>query len=476
MRRFVWRRSRGLLCAALVLCAGCVSKEHKEQVYQDIYLGRKRAYEDWKLAWEGERARQMVLAGEGGEKAKLTLDAAVLLALGNNKQLGAILQEKQKAQGRLMESRAPRYPRLDLTGSATHFDETVIGPQNTYGLNAVLSQQIFQGGAIRAGVRAAELLAMATDEQVASAIQDVVFKTRKGYYDVLLASELVAVSKGDLELAKAHLNDMRKKKDAGVVSEYDVLRATVDVTNVEAELIERQNALHLAHTSLLKTLGVSQESRVELTDILTYTPMEVDLDRAVQTAFHERPEILQAELNVRVNRELVAIARATYFPRLDATFTHMYARPDPHVPGGLDWGTAWSGALTARWAVFDGLATAGRVRQAEAEYQKAVLQLADAEEQVLLDVKQAILSLEDAEKFVKSQEQNRERAKEALRLVQAGYDAGVNTEIEKLDARQALSRSQALYYQAVYRHEMARLGVERAMGLLKKHRIEGVSR
>ncbi len=473
MRRFEVGRGSGLVCAVLALCAGCVSKE---QVYQDIYRNRKLAYEDWRRAREGEKAKQIVLMGENGEKAKLTIDAAVLLAVGNNKQLGAILQERQKAQGRVMESRAPRYPRLDLTGSATHLDETAMGPQNTFGLNAVLSQQIFQGGAIQAGIRAAELLAMAADEQVASAIQDVVFKTRMGYYDVLLARELVAVSEGDLELAKAHLNDMRKKKDAGVVSEYDVLRATVDVTNVEAELIERQNALHLALTSLLKTLGVSQESRVELTDNLTHRPVEADLDRAVQTAFTERPEILQAELNVRLNRELIASARSTYFPRLDASFTHTYARPDPHVPGSSDWGTAWNAALTARWAVFDGLATAGRVRQAEAEYQKAVLQLADAEEQVLLDVRQAILSLEDAEKFVKSQEQNRERAKEALRLVQAGYDAGVNTEIEKLDARQALSRSQALYYQAVYRHETARLALERAMGLLKKHGIGGAGR
>lgn len=473
MRKLLFGRCGGSLCVVLMLCAGCASKE---QVYQDIYRNRKLAYEDWRRAREGEKAKQIVLAGEGGEKAKLTLDAAILLAVGNNKQLGAVLQEKQKARGRVMESHAPRYPRVDLTGTATHLDETVMGPENTYGLNAVLSQQIFQGGAIRAGIRAAELLAMATDEQVAGAIQDVVFKTRSGYYDVLLARELVAVSEGDLELAKAHLNDMRKKKDAGVVSEYDVLRATVDVTNVEAELIERQNALNLALTSLLKTLGVSQESRVELTDNLTHTPVEADLDRAVQTAFIERPEILQAELSLRLNRELITVARSAYFPRLDASFTHTYARPDPHVPGSLDWGTAWNAALTARWAVFDGFATAGRIRQAEAEYQKAVLQLAEAEEQVLLDVKQAMLSLQDAEKFVKSQEQNRERAKEALRLVQAGYDAGVNTEIEKLDARQALSRSQALYYQAVYRHETARLALDRAMGLLKKYGPGGAGR
>ena len=66
-----------------------------------------------------------------------------------------------------------------------------------------------------------------------------------------------------------------------------------------------------------------------------------------------------------------------------------------------------------------------------------------------------------------SQSDNLERAHEGVRLAKAGYDAGVNTELEMLDARQALSQTQALYYQAVYRHETAKLSLERATGILK---------
>ena len=121
-----------------------------------------------------------------------------------------------------------------------------------------------------------------------------------------------------------------------------------------------------------------------------------------------------------------------------------------------------------RWALFDGLASAGRVQQAKADLRRAAIDLAEAEEQVLLDVKQALLSLSDAEKFVESQTDNLERANEALRLAKAGYDAGVNTEIEMLDARQALSQTQALYYRAVYSHQVAKLNILRATGALKK--------
>jgi outer membrane protein TolC len=117
--------------------------------------------------------------------------------------------------------------------------------------------------------------------------------------------------------------------------------------------------------------------------------------------------------------------------------------------------------------VFDGLASWGRVKQARADLRRAAIELADAEEQVLLDVKQAMFSLEDARKFVQSQSANIDRASEALRLARAGYNAGVNTELEMLDARQALSETRAFYYQAVYEYERAKLSLKRATGELR---------
>jgi len=191
------------------------------------------------------------------------------------------------------------------------------------------------------------------------------------------------------------------------------------------------------------------------------------IEQAVKKAFHERPEILKAELAVKLNQELVVDARSGFLPRVEGTYTRTRAKPDPHNQARQDWGNEWSAAMTMIWPIFDGLASVGRMRQARADLQRSVIELAEAEEQVLLDVKQALFSIEDAEKFVKSQSDNRKRAEEGLRLAKAGYDAGVNTEIEMLDARQALSETHALYYQAVYRHQTAKLALERATGALK---------
>jgi len=461
-------------CLALAaLSTGCISRE---QVYADIYRNRAVAYESWKRAKEGRKGAQTVLKGD------LDMVSAVLIAMGNNKQLKAVLEDKARAEGVIVEAYSAALPRVDMEASYRRLDKVnsfavapgvnvTTGDKNNYAVNFVLTQPIFRGGAISAGIRGAQIAAYATDEQVAGTVQDVVHQTRLGYYDILLAKELVEVSRGDLGLAEAHLSDVQKRKDAGVVSQYDVLRARVEVSNVEAELIERQNSLHLKMTVFLKTLGVSQESSVDLTDKLEYKKASPDLAVSVKNAFRERPEILQAELNVKRSKEALIEAWSGFLPSLDSSLTHTRARPDPHNSSVDSWGHAWEAGLTLRWALFDGLASWGRTQQAKAELRRAAIDLAEAEEQVLLDVKQALLSMEDAAKFVDSQTDNLERAKEALRLAKAGYDAGVNTELEMLDARQALSVTQALYYQAVYSHQVAKLSLARATGALKNAKL-----
>ena len=462
----------GACLASVLATTGCVSRE---QVYADIYRNRQAAYRSWKRAKEGREGTQVVLKGE------VTVASAVLIAMGNNKVLMSILEEKERAVGGVTESYSRAMPRLDMEASYRRLDKVSTftvggvavptGQKSNYTVSFVLTQPIFRGGAISAGIRGAKISSYVADERVAETVQDVVHATRLGYYDVLLSQELVEVSLGDLELAKAHLADVQKKRDAGVVPEYDVLRARVEVSNVEAELIERQNALHLGRTAFLKTLGVSQESSIKFVDQLKYEKISPDLADSVEQAYLERPEILRAELNVKLSREGLIEAWSGFLPTIDTSFTHTRARPNPHISTDDSWGHAWEAGATLRWALFDGLASAGRVQQAKADLRRAAIDLAEAEEQVLLEVKQALLSLDDAEKFVKSQADNIERALEALRLAKAGYEAGTNTEIEMLDARQALSETQVLHYQAVYSHQVAKLNILRATGALKKAKL-----
>jgi len=456
-----------VLCTAVVAAAGCAGRE---QFYNDIAARRALSYQTWLDKRNRSSQSRDVIRG------KLSLEECLGIALVNNKQIASAVCDKENARGKITESYSLALPQLGLTGSYTRLDETpsadfggqsmVMGSADNYALSANLSQPLFRGGSIGAGIRAARLYACMADESVREAVQQVIFDVRKTFYDILLAQELLRVADEAVELSRRHLTDVQNRRRAGVASDYDVLRAKVEVSNYDAEVIRSRNRLHLLETSFYKLLGVSQESEIEFVGELRYEPVEPSLEKAAEAAFARRPELMQAELQCRLYKENLTASKAERWPKFDLFFSENYTRPDPHDSMKMSWGDSWTAGATMSFAIFDGLKTKGRVRQAKADLAKSRVRLADCEEAVLLDVRQATFNINDADSFVKSQQANVKRAAEGYELAEAGYKEGVNTELEVRDARQALLHARALHYQAVHSHSVARLQLRRAMGAL----------
>jgi len=442
------------LAASAWLC-GCMNKD---TIYSDIATNRAQSYQNWL----GERRRGS--AGGTVLRGPMTRDRCVNVALENNKEIHAVTWEKEKAAGRITEAYSLALPAVDLETGYTRFDRPAIpgGKDQTYGVTGTLSQPLYRGGAIGAGITAARIYSHIADERIKEAVQNTIFAVNKGYYDVLLATELLRVSEQAVALAKSHLDDVLKRREQGVASDYDVLRARVEVTNYEAEMIQNRNKLHLLKASFYKLLGVSQESDIQFTDTFAYNAVEPELEDAVNRAFAVRPELTQAELSLKLSREALRVARAERWPKADLFFSDTISNPGPHDLS--DWGSGWSAGVTMRLPIFDGFRARGLVRQAKADVEQSRTKLLNTEESVLLEVKQALLSVEDARSFVESQKANVERAEEGLKLVEAGYREGVNTELEVRDARQALLRASALHYQAIHQHEVAVLSLKKATG------------
>jgi outer membrane protein TolC len=452
-----------VLCAtilALGVGSGCQSRD---VMYRGIQARRVAAYRGWLRAREGEEATKPRLEGNLG------LEDAVKVALSYNKTLQAALQEKEIAQGVLLSAYSEALPKVSATASYVRVDELGgfgVGEMDTYSTGLQVTQPLFRGGLIPAAIRGARLASLFADEQVRGVVQRVLFDATQAYYDVLLAQHLYEVNRGAVESSSAHLKDVRTKKEQGVASDFDVLRAEVDVSLFEAVMIQQRNQIHLARARLLRTLGASQESDVTLADPLEYRPTKPILDEAVRIAYANRPDLYLSELTFSLQTEALNAARSGYWPSVDAFADEGWSRPHPHVAGRNEWGDAWSAGILATWPLFDGLKREGKIKQERERLRKNEIELVDAEEQALLELQQAILSVQDAEEFVQSQQLNLGRAAEALRLSEVGYRQGITDAVAVTEARSALTRAQGLYYQAVYSHAVARLSLQRAMGIL----------
>jgi outer membrane protein len=477
-----------LVCVAAgaIILEGCTSQENMARA---VRASRQAAYRQWQSRKDEETGLQPRITG------KLTLVDAVNLTLGHNKMLQRTLEEKNVAYGQVVASRSAWLPSISVNGRFQRqelvpvFTVTVptvppappvppervqIGTLNNYSVDLAVVQPIFAGGAITAQVRAAKILSLLTDQTVRAATQDVVYTAETAYYQLLLSQHLVAIDTDAVRASKVHLDDVEKKRAGGVASDFDVLRAQVELSNFEASLIKSKNAINIARANLIKTMGVSQDSDFVLADEFAYVPIEVSMEQAVEVAYTNRPDLYSREYEIRAQREQLQIARSRYLPNISGFFTNTWSSPSPTAFGSSSsaWGRIWVGGLQGTWPIFDGFQREGTIIQEKARLREAQISLVDAEETALYELTRAILSMKDAEEFVQSQRLNLTRANEGLRLAEVGYQQGINTQVEVIDAQSALTQARVNYYQAIYSHVVAKLAVQRAMGTIVESQDE----
>jgi len=468
-RRKVIRLSYGVIVTFLL--AGCASDK---RLYEDVRLSRDAAYKRWETRKRQEEQFQPIIKG------KLSIEDSLKLTLSNNKVLQRILQEKEVARGQRLSSYSAILPTVALSADYQRLDEVTsfdidtptgkssvqFGDVDNYAVGLTVTQPIFAGGSIPARINAARLFSLLTDQTVREAIQEVVYAAQYAYHDVLLSQHLVEISADAVRSARAHLDSVRQKQQGGIASDFDVLRAEVELSNFQAEFIQNKNAIDIAKANLVKVMGVSQDSDFVLSDELEYIPLKVTMEQAVEAAYRNRPDLYSREFDIKYQKEMLKIIQSRYWPAVNAYYTNTWSKPDPHSMMEIEWGHAWQAGVMASLPIFDGFAREGEVITQKARVKQAQVDLIDAEETALFELTKALLSIENANEFVESQRLNLTRAREGLRLAEVGYKEGTNTQVEMIDAQAALTTARVNYYQAIYSHIIAKLYLHKAMGTL----------
>ncbi len=400
---------------------------------------------------------------------------AINYALSQNLPLRAAFLKREEASGAITEAKAAAYPHAGLTGGVTSDLRERGDNPDTYGVTWSVTQPLWRSGAVSAGIRYAELYSASTDEAIRRQVQDTVVQATEEFLGVLLAQQMVNVYTESAAVAERMLETAQKKRNAGSASDYEVLRAEVEVASTRAALIKERNALRSKVIRLLQTMGVNQESDVTLVGSLEYLPESFEFSTLVQTALVNRPDLLQAEAALRMADEQLRVVKGSYGPSADAFLNGKYQNPDPNDPSLDEWSDDWSAGLQVTYTLFDGLERKGRLTQAKSVRRQAEANLRNAEEAARVEIHQALLDLRNAEELYQSQAKNIDLSREALRMLENGHKVGKNTQIEVLDARSALTEAMGQYYNAIFSHLIARLAIRKAIGTLAVDASETVA-
>lgn len=416
----------------------------------------------------------------------LTLEQAIETALKNNPGLKAADAQIEAADAGVLRSASGFLPKVTLSETWSRSDNPlmVLGaklnqeivspadfspaimnspePMSNYNTRLSMVQPVFNGGREYIGRTQAALAHEASVQDRERARQETIYNVVKAYYGLLLAKEYHKVALQSQETSQANVKLAEARFRAGAVLQSDLLRARVQLAEVQEMLTRSENNIKLASANLAFSMGVPQGTGYEIEGTLTAQPMPIDVNAAVAGAAEKRPDLISMGLNRQNAEKSVSQARTEYLPNLNL-MAQMDWNSDQLAGGSAK---SWAVMAVLQWNLFDGLVTRSKVKEAVAVSSRMRSLEEQTRSAVELQVRQAFYTLVASTDRIAATSSSIQEAEEGLRIVQKRYESGMTTFVDVLGAESSLIRARTNALQALYDNNISQAELKLAQGTL----------
>lgn len=291
--------------------------------------------------------------------------------------------------------------------------------------------------------------------------RDLVVLTVGNAYLLALADEAQLTSvESQTATAKVSLDQAIANHEAGTAPLLDELRARVDYQSLEQQSIVARNALEKDKLALARTIGLPLDQSFNLSDKAPYAPFDaLEAEKLIAQAKANRKDLAALVEASTAATEQRKAATAARFPSIEANAD--FGDIGPTL--GHSHGTGDASA-TLNVPVFEEFALRGQAEQAQAQLDTVQAQTSDKKAQIEADVRDALLDITAAQKQVEVARSSVDLANEALKEAQERYANGVSDNLAVSQAQQSVAQADSLYVASLYRHNMAKLSLARALG------------
>lgn len=410
----------------------------------------------------------------------MTLEEALGTALEKNKDVQKAVEYQNWLRAKYVEARAAAFPHLTLTGGVMRqYDNTQQDflkdvPEEFQGIFSFkqdvttwqlgMNQALFTWGQVGAAIRGAKVGLAMGDDGLRRYRQAVRRDVTAAYVDVLLAKEMEGIASRNVELKQRHLDEARRKYEAGVATDYDVLAAEVALSNARPGAISAANAVRTARQNLGFLLG-EEAVEIDATGVIPAPAGDAPAyDAVLASALVHRPELVELGHRRDAQKELVKIYGASDRPRLDLQAS--YGGRDLDTGKATTGGKTWSAGVFLTFRVFDGLETRGQVAAARSELATYELEHEKLRQAIAVEARLAINAAAEAAQIVEALSGTVNEAEKLLFMAEKGYELGVKTHLDVEDAQLNLMSARGNLARARRDLAVARVHVDWVAGTL----------
>lgn len=378
-----------------------------------------------------------------------TLREALIRAYGSNPTLTG-----DRARQRAEDENVPiqRARSLPSANAQANYTENVAQPANAFNapersiaVQGQIEVPIYQGGAVRNGLRAADRRVDAGRAVLRGTESSVFSSVVAAYMDVIRDEAIVQLNQANVGVLEVNLQATNDRFEVGDLTRTDVAQSEARLAIARSQLQSAESNLIGSRERYIQVVG-APPGTLEPPPPLPNLPGSPDA--AVETALADNPDLLAAQQRREAARYDVGVANATRLPRLSAITNGQYQNYlgtyGTSIPGVSIAQTQKSASLglQATIPIYQGGAPSAQVRQAQAREGQAIEGQIEIERSVIAQTRSSYASWKAASEVIRSSEAAVSANRLSLEGVRAENSVGTRTILDILNAEQELLNSQ----------------------------------
>lgn len=422
-----------------------------------------------------------------GQSASFSLQQSLDYALANNQNLLNAKIERDISETTVKETLSRGLPQITANGGVSKNliipqvpftnpitnEETTIAFQRKYNGNALvnLEQMIFDGSFF-VGLEAARTYRqLAEKDQIKTEI-DIIEAVTKAYYGVLIAQERLELVDKNFKRLDSLLRETEILYNNGFAEQIDISRVKVQYNNIRTQ---RTNLLQFEEMSrylLQFQMGMPVGSPMELTDNLEN--LETDLRTTPTAGFNyaDRIEYSQLQTNEALAKLDLKNNKVKYIPTVNAFVNYGGNMFADNASDLFKLGTSWipnsAYGVNISIPIFDGFYKSSLIQRNRLKIKQIENQFALLENNIELELREKRSQLNNSLERLNTEKENMELGMEVFRVTKVKYQEGVGSNLEVIEAETSYKEAETNYYVALYDALIAKVELEKAMGVLKK--------
>lgn len=380
----------------------------------------------------------------------LTVDELFRLGMENELRLQADRIGEQQAAAQSRTARTARLPEIEIglrggfVGQPVFFERGLSSPtypespdwEQNYAVN--LTQPLYEGGRIRHAIRGADIRRRIASLQTETDEADTKLSLIRHYLDLFNSYEQRKVLLRNIEESERRLKDIRQLKEQGVITNNDVLRSEVRLTDDRLSLRETENTVALRSQQLCIVLGLNEELRIVPDTALLNIAMHIEpYPYYVETAYGNDPSMRLLQARTQLADNEVKLAKAEYMPTVSLYAANTLARPVQRTLADM-YNNSWNIGVSFSYPLSSLYKNKHRVSNARLEVERSKNAEMQKQQEIRMNVREAWLRHGEAKERVEALELSVRQARENYRIMESRYLGQLAILTDLLDANNVL--------------------------------------